>query len=48
MGLLRTWLGWLVVLGPGGERLADAVARATALLHSVIVVEKRDALRHGR
>src|ERR1700682_2542365 len=27
LGLLRTRLGWLVVLGSGRERLADAVAR---------------------
>src|SRR3546814_13443032 len=26
LGLLRAWLGWLVVLGSGRERLADAVA----------------------
>src|SRR5204862_8165894 len=28
LGLLRARLGWLVVLGPGGERVADAMDRS--------------------
>ena len=46
VGLLRARLGRLLVLGPGGERLAAALAgRRCALLHSAIVVEKREALK---
>jgi cytochrome c-type biogenesis protein CcmF len=45
LGLLRARLGRLVVLGPGRERLADAVLAATALLHSVSVLATRDGLR---
>jgi cytochrome c-type biogenesis protein CcmF len=42
LGLLRARLGRLVVLGPGGERLLHALARGTALLHSALVMEKRE------
>ena len=46
VGVLRTRLGWLVVLGSGGKRFLYAVPLVgTALLHSAIVVEKRDALK---
>src|SRR6202040_2445386 len=35
LGLLHAWLGWLLVLGSGRERLADAMARGhrAAALH---------------
>ncbi len=34
-----------MVLGPGGKCLVDALAGATALLHSVVVAEQREQLK---
>ena len=46
LGLLRARLGRLVVLGPGRECLADAVAGGDRLAaHSVTVLATRDGLR---
>ena len=41
VGVLRARVGRLLVLGSGGERLLHAVARGTALVHSLAVTEKR-------
>jgi cytochrome c-type biogenesis protein CcmF len=45
VGLRRTWLGRLLGLGSGGERRTAAVVHGTALLHSVIVQERRGMLK---
>ena len=42
--LRRPRVGWLLGVGPGGERLPDAVAGDTALLHSALAQRRRDVL----
>ena len=45
-GLLRAGMGWLLGMGSGGERFADAVAhRHRHSLHSVMMQEKRGMLK---
>ncbi len=46
VGLLRTGLGRLVVLGSGGKRLFLPWLSATALLHSLSLTRQREIFRH--